>query len=99
MKEATLLLNASYEPLRLITFKRAVVLVLQDKAEIVELGDGEYRSAKTAVQIPSVIRLKRFVKVPYRAKVPLNFKAVMNRDKWECQYCGKRAESIDHVIP
>jgi 5-methylcytosine-specific restriction endonuclease McrA len=99
MIRRTLLLNASYEPLTLVTSRRAVVLVLSERAEIVHEGSEEFRSAKIALRVPSVIRLLTFVKVPYRARVPLTRRAVLTRDKHICQYCQKKADTIDHVVP
>lgn len=96
----TLLLNASYEPLRVISTKRAVVLLLQDKAEILEEGSDAYRSASTSVPVPDVIRLKRFVQVPFRARIPLSNAAVLRRDNHECCYCtSRKGTTVDHVVP
>jgi 5-methylcytosine-specific restriction endonuclease McrA len=95
-----LLLNATYTPLRIITLKRAVVLVLQQKAEIVEEEpDRLVRAARISLPAPKVIRLTRFVKVPYRGRIPLTGRAVLVRDKHVCAYCGRRANTIDHVVP
>lgn len=94
-----LVLNATYEPLSVISIRRAVVLVLKEKAEVVHEGDGALHSEHLSVPVPSVIRLRRFVRVPYRARAPLTRKAVFVRDGHRCQYCGAAAESIDHVIP
>lgn len=94
-----LLLNATYEAIRVISLKRAVVLVLQEKAEIVEAGDTEIRSATSSVPKPEVIRLKYYVKIPYKSRVPLSNRAVLNRDKYKCAYCGAKANTVDHVQP
>lgn len=94
-----LVLNASYEPLSVVSVRRAVVLVLKEKAEVVHEGEGALRSERMAVPVPSVIRLRRYVRVPYRARVPLSRRAVFVRDAHRCQYCGAGAESIDHVVP
>jgi 5-methylcytosine-specific restriction endonuclease McrA len=93
-----LVLNASYEPLNLVNVKRAIVLVLKKKAEIVERQEGEIHSERMKMPSPSVIRLVYFVHIPYRS-VALSRRAVFIRDKHTCQYCGARAESIDHVVP
>lgn len=93
-----LVLNASYEPLNLVNVKRAIVLVLKKKAEIIEEREGEIRSERMKMRFPSVIRLVYLVRVPYRS-VSLSRRAVFARDKHICQYCGGRAESIDHVLP
>lgn len=94
----TLLLNASYEPLAVIPLQRAVVLVLDDKAELVE-ADGEIRSPSTTLPRPSVIRLTRYVKVPFRGTLPLTKKGVLARDNHRCVYCDARASTVDHVVP
>ena len=93
-----LVLNASYQPLNLVNIKRAVVLVLKEKAEIIEERGGHLHSERMAIPYPSVIRLVYYVSVPYRT-VSLSRRAVFIRDRYTCQYCGDRAESIDHVIP
>ncbi len=95
----TLLLNATYEPLCVVSSRRAVVLVLTQKAVPVEDGDGCFHSVTTTVRVPSVVRLTRFVRVPYRAQVPLTRKAVFARDGGRCAYCGASATSVDHVVP
>ncbi len=94
-----LVLNATYEPLSVVSIRRAVILVLKEKAEVVHQGDGALNSERLSVPIPSVIRLRRYVRVPYRARVPLTRRAVFVRDGHQCQYCNARAESIDHVVP
>ena len=94
-----LVLNATYEPLCVVTGRRAVVLVLTDKAVPVAAGDGVLHSARTDVPVPAVVRLTRFVRVPYRATVPLTRKAVFARDGGRCVYCGAAATSLDHVVP
>ncbi|QBI55375.1 HNH endonuclease [Streptomonospora litoralis] len=96
-----LLLNASYEPLTTLPLRRAILLVLREKAEVVhgDAGGTALHSATTALSVPSVIRLRRYIRVPYRRRVPLTRVALMRRDANHCAYCGKRAETIDHVIP
>ncbi|HEX6331086.1 MAG TPA: HNH endonuclease [Actinomycetota bacterium] len=94
-----LVLNASHQPLAVVTARRAVVLVLKDKAEVL-VADGQvFRSERVSMDAPSVLRLRRFVRVPYRATAPLTRRAVFARDNWSCQYCGAPAENLDHVIP
>jgi 5-methylcytosine-specific restriction endonuclease McrA len=95
----SLVLNATFEPLAVVTARRAVVLVLKDKAEILESNGMVFRSEKLSIPAPSVVRLQYFVKVPYRARASLTRRAVFARDGWACQYCGKAAENVDHVIP
>jgi 5-methylcytosine-specific restriction endonuclease McrA len=94
-----LLLNASFEPLCVVSSRRAVVLVLKDKAELVAHHGTEFRSERVTLAVPSVIRLRTFVRVPHRPRVPLSRRAVFARDQHRCQYCNRAAENIDHVVP
>ncbi len=94
-----LVLNASYEPLNIVNVRRAVVLVLKEKAEILEQSPDPLRSQNGEFPRPLVIRLSYFVKVPYRVRTSISRRAVFVRDGFTCQYCGSRAENIDHVIP
>jgi len=100
-KRRVLLLNTTFEPLTALPLRRAVVLVVCGKAEVVH-GDPAgivLHSASDSVVVPSVIRLSSYVRVPYRARVPLTRAGLMHRDRHRCAYCGGRAETIDHVIP
>ncbi len=94
-----LVLNASYEPLCVVSGRRAVVLLLTDKAVAVTDGDQLLHSERAIVVVPSVVRLTRFVRVPYRGIVPLTRKAVFARDGGRCVYCTAPATSLDHVVP
>jgi 5-methylcytosine-specific restriction endonuclease McrA len=94
-----LVLNASHQPLAVVTARRAVVLVLKDKAEVVVSNGMIFRSERYEIEAPSVLRLRYFVRVPYRAQAPLTRRAVFARDAWSCQYCGAAAENLDHVVP
>ena len=94
-----LLLNASFEPLCVVPMRRAVVLVLKEKAEIVVRNGAVQHSERAQLPVPSVIRLHHFVRVPYRNRVPLSRRAVFARDGHRCQYCNRAAENIDHVVP
>jgi 5-methylcytosine-specific restriction endonuclease McrA len=96
-----LLLNVTYEPLTTVGLRRAVCLVLGGKAEVVhdDIEGAVLHAASVALAMPSVIRLSRYVRVPYRNRVPLTRAALMRRDNYRCAYCGRRAETIDHVIP
>ena len=76
MATVALLLNASFEPLKVVSARRAVVLVLSGKAEVVEAGDARFRYEHGEVTVPAVLRLVKFVRVPYRATVPLTRRAV-----------------------
>ena len=95
-----LLLNATFEPLAVVTAKRAVVLMLTGKAECIEATiDGFFHSENLAIPAPSVMRLSRYVRVPYRRAVPMTRAGVLRRDLRRCAYCGRRADTIDHVVP
>jgi 5-methylcytosine-specific restriction endonuclease McrA len=96
---AALVLNATYEPLCVVSLRRAVVLVLAEKAVILESSDDVMHSERLSVPIPTVVRLSRFVRVPYRREVPLTRRAVLERDAHACVYCGSKADTIDHVRP
>ncbi len=94
-----LILNATYEPLSIVSARRAVVLVLRQKAVVVEDSGDVWHSERATHLLPTVIRLRTFVKVPYARRVALNRRAVFARDRHSCQYCGTAAENIDHVVP
>ena len=94
-----LVLNASFEPLCVVSGRRAVVLVLDEKAEVVHASGAQVHSERLCLDVPSVIRLRTYVKVPYRRRAALNRRSVFARDHHRCQYCGAKAESIDHVVP
>jgi 5-methylcytosine-specific restriction endonuclease McrA len=94
-----LVLNASYEPLSIVSFRRATCLVLDDKAEIIEHDGGVLRSPSLTVPVPSVVRLRYMVRVARRRQAVLSRRAVFARDDHTCQYCGGAADSIDHVFP
>jgi len=98
----TLVLNASYEVLGLVSVRRAVVLVLNEKADVVTAREGApVRSATVCLDTPAVIRLRRFVKVPYRRGPGRpSLRALIARDGSACAYCTTRtATSIDHIVP
>jgi 5-methylcytosine-specific restriction endonuclease McrA len=92
-------LNATFEPLCVVSTRRALMLMLDEKAELLHPSDGLFRSERVTLPEPSVVRLTHYVKVPYQARVALNRRAVFARDGHRCQYCGAAAENIDHVIP
>ncbi len=96
-----LVLNATYEPINVCTVRRAVVLLLKEKAEVIEHAGWQLHSASTSLQRPVVIRLVTYVRIPrdtHRRKITR--RAVFARDEWTCQYCGSRSNlTVDHVIP
>lgn len=95
----TLVLNATYEPLGIVTSRRAVLLVVEAKAEPLHVTGATFRSARLAVPEPSVVRLLRYVRVPRPGRIAVNRRTVFARDGSRCQYCGAPAENLDHVVP
>ncbi len=92
-----LVLNASYEPLNITSWRRAIVLLLKGKAEQVE-HNGLYIYAH--FPLPTVIRLRYYVRVPYK-EIPLTRRNILERDRQTCQYCNYKGDTltIDHIIP
>jgi 5-methylcytosine-specific restriction endonuclease McrA len=97
---ATLLLNASFEPLCVVSTRRAVVLVLSQKAVPLEFGPHVLHSARCTITAPTVVLLSRYVRVPYRrGGGAVTRRAVLHRDHHRCAYCGGKADTVDHVVP
>jgi len=96
-----LVLNATYEPINVCTVRRAVVLLLKEKAGVVERSSRYLRAESTTMARPVVIRLISYVRVPRDThKRKITRRAVFARDGWTCQYCGSRSNlTVDHVIP
>jgi 5-methylcytosine-specific restriction endonuclease McrA len=96
-----LVLNATFEPINVCSVRRAAVLLLKERAELVEHASWELRSEHTSLPRPVVIRLVTYVNVPRDAhRRKITRRAVFARDSWTCQYCGARANlTVDHVIP
>ena len=100
--ERVLLLNATYEPLALVSDRRAVVLVLAGRAEPVAFRDdcAVFHSASLNVDVPSIVRLAHMVRIPRWARTPpVTRRSVLRRDNGLCVYCSAPADTIDHVIP
>jgi 5-methylcytosine-specific restriction endonuclease McrA len=96
-----LILNQNYEPLSVCNVKKAVVLLILGKAELIERSDGRLlHSVSMTMPFPSVVRLSIFVRVPYK-KIILSRKNILRRDNHRCQYCGRGDVplTVDHVIP
>jgi 5-methylcytosine-specific restriction endonuclease McrA len=98
-----LVLNASYEPLRIVSVRRAVVMLIQRKAELVEVATQILRAQGMTFAVPLVVRLVRYVAIRRTHQVPCSRRGVLARDRETCQYCGAqpgRAHlTIDHVLP
>lgn len=96
----TLVLNAGYEPLAVVSFKRALVLLMSDKASLVEVDETQpVRSDTRSWAMPTVIILRSYVRIPHRRRVPVSRRGVLRRDGNRCAYCGQAATTIDHVLP
>jgi 5-methylcytosine-specific restriction endonuclease McrA len=97
-----LVLNASYEPINVCTVRRAVVLILKERAEVIERSERELHAESLTMPRPAVIRLVTYVRIPRDAHSrKITRRAIFARDSWTCQYCGSARGSltIDHVIP
>ncbi len=103
MRGSVLVLNASYEPLSVVSVRRALILLLKEKAELLEAAEAVLRAQHVSFPRPLVIRLTYYVKVPRRFGLPLSRRTIMARDFYTCQYCGaqpgKQELTLDHVIP
>jgi 5-methylcytosine-specific restriction endonuclease McrA len=100
--ESTLLLSATYEPIKVISWKKAVVLTFLDKVDVLEEYTREVHSPTTALRLPAVVKLHRYVKnLPRRVK--FSRQNLYQRDAYTCQYCHKEHPSsqltYDHVLP
>jgi 5-methylcytosine-specific restriction endonuclease McrA len=100
LSRSVLILNGHYEPLTVCPAKRALILVVVGRAEMVEASQYSIRSAMAVWPIPSIIRIARAVR-PHRRAVALSKKNVLKRDGHRCQYCGSTQGKMttDHVIP
>lgn len=94
-----LVLNATFEPISVVSWRRAIVLVVAGRAESVATDGASVHSERLSVEVPSVVRLRQYVRIPHRRHAPLSRRAVLVRDRWTCQYCGDRADGVDHVRP
>lgn len=100
---SVLVLNATYEPLSVVSVRRAVVLLLKEKAELVEAAEAVLRSERITMPMPLVIRLIYYVRIPYRVSLPVTRRTVLARDHYTCQYCGRQPPrkdlTVDHILP
>src|ERR1044072_9155605 len=102
--EQTLLLNASYEPLKIVHWQKAATLWCQGKVEVISVYDREIRAVSFSFKLPSVIRLLRYIKIKRRFDyVPFSRANIYARDDHACQYCGDSFSTtdltFDHVVP
>lgn len=96
----TLVLNAGYEPLSVVSYRRALMLVMNGRATTIESDDHHpVRTLMGSLERPTVIVLKRYVRVPQGRQVPVSRRGVLRRDGHRCAYCQSTASTIDHVVP
>lgn len=108
---AVLLLNASYEPLAIIPYRRAVALLLRDRVEAASAEAAVLRAADGALHVPRILRLRRYIQAP-RRNAHWSRAGVLRRDRYTCIYCGsapgdrqgahmldKRDFTVDHIVP
>lgn len=106
MNESVVLLNVTYEALEEISADRAMILVLGGDAEVVEVREPEFliRSQFLTFQLPRVIRMTRYVMVRHHVVIldehsRTTFRAILERDKYQCAYCGNYGNTVDHIVP
>ncbi|MHB8202761.1 MAG: HNH endonuclease [Desulfomonilaceae bacterium] len=101
--EAVIVLNAGYEFMGLISWRRAMTLLFRGKVEVLKESDKVVRTVSKSFRVPAVIRLLKFIRQIYRREVPFSRKNVLIRDAFTCQYCGDDFISsdltVDHIIP
>lgn len=97
---SVLVLNQNYEPLSVCHARRAIILVLLGKAEIVEKHDREIRSLSMSLPLPSVVRLSLYIR-SFKRDIALSRTNILKRDNHTCQYCGRKYETLttDHIVP
>lgn len=95
----SLVLNVTDEPLSVVPGRRAALLVMGERADLIHESGHALHSERLTVLVPSVVRLRYFVQIPYSRHRSISRRGVFARDGHRCQYCGGRADSIDHVRP
>jgi 5-methylcytosine-specific restriction endonuclease McrA len=100
MEQKVLILNQDYSAISLCSTQKAFILLYLEKAELLEKYENAYlRSISTTYPKPSVIRLQRYVHIPYKG-IALSRHNIMKRDHFQCQYCGSnRNLTLDHLYP
>ncbi len=100
IRAPVLVLNLNYVPVNVCSVRRAIVMVGKGKAELLENHNGQIHTVTEIIDAPSIIRLVYLVKRPFLPR-KLSKKEVFLRDRFTCQYCGKKAQdlTLDHVVP
>jgi 5-methylcytosine-specific restriction endonuclease McrA len=98
-----LVLNATYEPLSIISVQRAIVLLLKEKAELIEAAEERLHASRMSLPVPLVIRLVYYVRIPRQVTLSPTRYTVLLRDNFTCQYCGSAPGrvnlTLDHILP
>ena len=98
-----MVLNASYQPIKVISWQKAIVLWFQEKVDVLEFQEVEVRSPSRGFKLPSVLRLKSYSKHLFNRQVKFNRQNIFVRDHFTCQYCAKKLSekklTVDHVVP
>ena len=102
--DRTLLLNATYEPLRIVPWQKAIILLMKGKVEVLAEHERIIRGVAMTIALPSVLRLNRHIRISRRLHhVPFSRTNIYTRDRYQCQYCARRLPStkltFDHVVP
>jgi 5-methylcytosine-specific restriction endonuclease McrA len=101
--ERVLLLNNTFEPIKILDWKKAVSLLTLGKVEVVEEYDREIRTVSFSIKLPSIVRLLKFVRIKKKKEVYFSRQNIFTRDNFSCQYCGSKLKqqelTFDHVIP
>lgn len=95
----TLVLNAGYEPLSVVTYRRALLLVATGKASVLAHGGEPVVGPSCVFRRPTVILLHRYVRIHAADQVAVSRRGVLRRDGHQCAYCGRAATSVDHIHP
>lgn len=96
---STLVLNASFEPLSIVSVRRAITLIASGKAVSVNDSEQVLRYANGEFKAPYVIQRTTYAQVPFQKRMPFSRRWILIRDNFSCAYCGKYADTIDHVHP
>lgn len=101
IRDGVVVLNASFEPLGIVPVARAVTFLMRERATLVDAIPGRtIRSATAEMPFPRVVQFREMIRVPYRYGVqPWTRQGLLQRDNHECAYCGRRASTVDHVLP
>lgn len=101
MNTQCIVLNADFNPINVITWKRAIALLLKEKAEAIVYSDESINSASNEIRLPLIIRLVELVRNIYKKRVPFTKTNLFVRDGKRCMYCGTTSGTltIDHVVP